>query len=253
MNSVRIGAYLIIIAVLAACASPATLDKKQKRSDAHFNIGLDALRNGHIAKAFDELIEANNILPHQPLVLDSLGNAWRIKGDNVKAEYYFKEALKYGDIPSIHTNYASLLVQLQRFTEAKEHITITLKDPRYPKQDIAYMLLGDALIGEGALDEGIQAYRRAGKISPNQIDSQLREASVYINSGRYSFAIALYETLLRKHPDYRHVLQELLPLLFQQGEMETARHYLLVFQSKSNNEADRTWALDQLKYRFKAE
>jgi len=240
-----------MVGVLAACANPAALEKKQKRSNAHFNIGMDALRSHHIAKAFDELMEANNILPHQPLVLDSLGNAWRIKGDNVKAEFYFKEALKYGDLPSIHTNYASLLVQLQRFTEAKEQISITLQDPRYPKQDIAYVLLGDALVGEGALDEGIQAYRRAGKINPRQIDSQLREALVYINSGRNSFAVALYETLLREHPDNRNILQGLLPLLFQQGETETARHYLLVFQSKSTNEADRTWALEQLQHRFK--
>ncbi|MDQ6979322.1 MAG: tetratricopeptide repeat protein [Mariprofundaceae bacterium] len=250
MSGIRLCLCLLMVAVLAACVNPAILEKKKKRSSAHFNIGMDALRSNHIAKAFDELMEANNILPHQPLVLDSLANAWRIKGDYVKAEFYFKEALKYGDIPSIHTNYASLLVQLQRFTEAKEQISITLQDPRYPKQDIAYILLGDALVGEGALDEGIQAYRRAGKINPRQIDSRLREGSVYVNSGRYSFAVALYETMLREYPDHRATLEGLLPLLFQQGETETAHHYLLVFQSKSTNEADRTWALNQLRQHF---
>ncbi len=238
-----------VTSMLASCAGTSIIDrsKNKKRADAHFNIGLDALRHNNLVKAFNELMKSDQLLPNQPLVLDSLGNAWRAKGDIKKAEAYFKRALKYGDIPSIHTNYASLLVQLERYQEAKSEIDKTLDDPRYPRQDIAYLLQGDALVGMGQLDEGIVAYRRARKINPQQhIISELREAIVYVNSGRYSYAVALYETILRNNPASRAALEALLPLLQQQGEYAAARHYLLVFQGESINNSNQQWASNQL-------
>ncbi|MDQ6975195.1 MAG: tetratricopeptide repeat protein [Mariprofundaceae bacterium] len=245
----KIGVLLLSMTVLISCVGTSAMDdlKNKKRANAHFNIGLDALRNNNLTKAFDELMQANQLLPNQPLVLDSLGNAWRVQGDIKKAEAYFKHALKYGDIPSIHTNYASLLVQLERYQEAKNEINLTLDDPRYPRQDLAYMLLGDALVGLGELDEGVQAYRRAAQINPRQqIVSQLREALVYVNSGRYSYAVALYETILRKYPANRAALEGLLPLLKQQGEDTAAKHYLLVFEDKVSDVKSQQWASDQL-------
>ncbi len=218
----------------------------KKRSDAHFDIGVDALRRGNLAKAFDELMQADQLLPHQPKVLDALANAWRARGDLQKAERLFKKALRYGDQPSIHTNYASLLLQMQRFSDARREISITLQDPRYPKQDLAYIILGDSLVGEGKLEEGIRAYRRAGNINPRQYVSQMREADVYVRSGRYSFAVALYETFLRQHPEHREAVEALLPLLRQQGEVEKARHYLRKLRQYAQNERDRQWAEEQL-------
>lgn len=246
--TLRLWLLLLCLAILSSCAGTSMLDrgKNKKRADAHFNVGLDALRENRLAKAFDELMQANQLLPHQPLVLDSLANAWRARGDTKKSEQYFKRALKYGDIPSIHTNYASLLIQLERYDEAEREIRTTLDDPRYPRQDLAYMLLGDALVGLGQLDDGIRAYRRAGQINPRQTLSQLREASVYVNSGRYSYAVALYETMLRSYPANQAAVKGLLPLLKQQGEITTARHYLLVFQSEVESTEAKEWASDEL-------
>ncbi len=237
---------LLLCLQLTACISADDREVLKKRANAHFDIGVDALRSGNLPKAFDELMLADKILPHQPHILDTLGNAWRMRGDLNKAEQYFKKALRYGDQPSIHTNYASLLLQMGRFSDARAEIAKTLKDPRYAKQDIAYIILGDSLIGEGKLDEGIQAYRRAGRINPRQLLSRLREARVYANSGRYSFAIALYETLLREHPDNREAVMGLIPLLKQQGDMQHIHHYLVNLRNYTRNKADRAWAEEQL-------
>lgn len=248
MKISHIFCIFLTISFLSSCAGSLAMngEKNKKRANAHFNIGIEALRLNQLAKAFDELMQADSLLPNQPLFLDSLANAWRAQGDFKHAESYFKRALKYGDIPSIHTNYASLLLQLGRHSEAKRQIEITLKDPRYPKQDIAHIILGDALIGEGYLDDGIMAYRRAGQINPRQIMSQLREASAYTNSGRYSYAVALYETILRKYPMSKAAILGILPLLKQQGELAKSRRYLVAFREKANSENNRHWASDQL-------
>lgn len=238
--------YLLIALLFVACAGTGDHDALKKRSDAHYDIGVDALRHGQLAKAFDELLEADKLMPNQPHVLDALANAWRMRGDLEKSEQLFRKALRYGDKPSIHTNYASLLLQMHRFADARREISATLEDPRYPKQDIAYMILGDSLIGEGKLEEGIEAYRQAGRINPRQLLSRLREARVYAKSGRYSFAIALYETLLREHPDNREAVESIMPLLKQQGEQQKIRYYLLQLRNYTRIAADKAWASEQL-------
>jgi len=222
-------------------------DKNNKRAKFHYQIGLDALNRGQLPKAFDELMQSDALLPDQPDTLEALAYAWRLQGNASKSEALYKQVITISPSPSVYTNYGSLLVSLKRFEEAKVILNKALEDPRYRNQYMAFLLLGDALLGQGDIEGAIQKYRKASMMNPNQkVLSQLKEAHAYTVSGRLNYAQALYETLLRKDPILRPALEPLLALLEKRSDLDAARQHLAKYIEKESDPLNRAWASDEL-------
>jgi len=238
-----------ILLSMAACQSSGhhlSPEKTIKSAKIHFQLGINALYGGNLPKAFEELMRSNDILPKQPDVLDALAYAWRARGDNIKAESLYKESLAVHSRASTETNYGSLLVALKRYNEAEVHFRIALQDPRYQKQYLTLINLGDALLGQNRFTDAIASYRKASLINPAQNISKLREAAAYVHAQRFNYAQALYEGILNKEPNNRPALEGLIAILVQQHQPSTARQFLANYIEKEKSPLNRAWANDEM-------
>ncbi|MDQ6954417.1 MAG: tetratricopeptide repeat protein [Mariprofundaceae bacterium] len=240
---------LIISSILLTSCQTMHTDPEvtSKRAKFHYQIGMDSLQRGQLPKAFDELMQANKALPGQSATLSALAYAWRLQGDMEKSEDFYKQSIAAGPASEVYTNYGSLLVSLKRFREAETILHKALEDPRYRKQYIALLLLGDALLGQNHADDAIQSYHRAVMMNPSSKSiSQIKEAQAYIQTGRLHYAQGLYETMLRQDPTLRPALQGLLKLLVQQDDILAARKHLANYIEKEKAPLNRAWASDEL-------
>lgn len=234
--------------LLAACQTPAQVQKKDIGAKLHYEIGIDALRKGELPKAFTELMESNKMRPDQPDVLDALGLAWRMRGNLKKADAYYRRMIEQPHLsPRNYTNYASLLLQMKNYKQAEAMARKALQDPRYANQDLAMINLGDALLGQGRFNEAIAAYRQALQVNPNNLDALLHEAQAYVQFNRDHYARALYETKLRQLPGNRALTEALLALLKKQNDMNAARSLLESYRDRHKTDPlQKAWAEDEL-------
>lgn len=222
-------------------------DKQEKLAHIHYQLGIDALgKEGMLPKAFDELIRSNEIMPNQPLVLDALAYAWLLRGDMKKSETFYQQALKHGGRAATQNNYANLLNKMQRFDEAETMAKKSLDDPRYPNQDLAFINLGDALLGQEKYNQAIQAYHQAQLFNPNSTLPESKLANAYFVQNRLHEAATLYKILLRKQPGNRATVSALVDVLIKQNKSSEARQHLRQFSDRSNSSMDKAWAMDKI-------
>ena len=244
--------YILLIATvlsLSACQSDASkrLDEDAtKRAHLHYQLGLDALHKGTVPKAFEELYISDEIKPNQPDTLDAIAYAWRLRGDNKKAEQFYKKAIKADAGSSTYNNYGSLLNELGKYDDAIKNLTIALEDPRYRNQSLVFVNLGDAYVGKSNLEEAVKAYRKAKLLSPNWTYPELREAAAYTTFHRPNYAQALYETILRREPANQQALAGLIALLRGKGQDNLLRTYIRAFIKANPDKLQQAWAKDEL-------
>ena len=248
----RILATLVLSIGITACASSSprqALDdnKLEKLAHIHYQLGVDALRKqGMLPKAFNELMESNAIVPNQPHVLDALAYAWLLRGDLKKSESLYRKALNYGGSASIHNNYANLLNRLERFDEAEKSARKALDDPRYANQDLAFINLGNALLGQKKFPEAIQALQQAKLFNANNTIADLRLAQAFYQQGRLREARLLYRSIIDQQAKNRSAVEGLLAVLNKQHDASQAHIVLQQFSEQTSSPMDKAWALDRL-------
>ncbi|MDQ6963821.1 MAG: tetratricopeptide repeat protein [Mariprofundales bacterium] len=239
-------ASLLALLLLAGCAGKSTQHNILKQGEVHYEMGVDALRKQNLPLAFRELLKAQSFLPDSAKVNAALALAWRYRGDLDRSAELYRRALRIKSVPATHNNYGSLLLQRGRLQQAEKQFRMALDDPRYVRQDMVLINLGDLYAAQGRYDDAIASYRRAGLINPAQNISKLREAAAFIASNRESYAEALLLTLLRQQPTSRAALEELLPLLQQHHNRAEARRLLINYGDLSAQPSERGWAQQQL-------
>ena len=236
--------------LLTACATTNPTKEpvnEEKLAHIHYQLGLDALgKEGMLPKAFDELMTSNSLHPNQPEVLDALAYAWLLRGDMDKSEQYYKKALAHGASAASQNNYANLLNRMQRFEEAEAMARKSLDDPRYANQDLAFINLGDALLGQKKADAAITAYKQAQMFNPDSDRTEGKLANAFFQQGRLNEAAIIYYGLLRKDPGNRSLVEALVEVLKQQHKQGEARHVLESFSKQSTSSLDKAWAMDKI-------
>jgi len=235
--------------ILTACATNPTKEpvNEEKLAHIHYQLGLDALsKEGMLPKAFDELMTSNSLHPNQPEVLDALAYAWLLRGDMDKSEQYYKKALAHGGSAPSMNNYANLLNKMQRFEEAEVMARKSLDDPRYANQDLAFINLGDALLGQKKFDAAISAYQQAKMFNPDSTLPEGKLANAFFLQGRLNEAAVIYHELLRKNPNNRNLVEALVEVLKRQHKQNEARQVLGSFSKQSTSSLDRAWAMDKI-------
>lgn len=245
---------LATMLALTGCQSTgktSSLEDRQKSAQLHYQIGIDALNKGQLPKAFDELLKSEKLDHSQPNTLDALGYAWRVQGDLHKAEEYYKRAIKLSPKAATYNNYGSLLVQMKKFQEAEVQLNQALNDPRYPNQDLAFLNLGDALIGQEKLDEAVIAYQNAKRFNNYLILADVRIAQAYIQMGRDNYGWAILEKLLELYPADRSLVNTYITMADNKHDRSSAIRALKAFLRANSNPLDQAWATDELEQRVK--
>jgi len=248
--NIRSGVILLLVMALSACATAIKTDvpdKQARLANIHYRLGIDALgKQGMLPKAFHELIKSDEILPDQPEVLDALAYAWLLRGDMKKSETFYLRAMRHNAGAATYNNYANLLNRMARYKEAEKAARKALDDPRYPNQDLAFINLGDALLGQEKFVPAIAAYQQASVFNPNNNLIKFRMAHAYHKQGKLREARLLYEAILIKQPGNRAVVEGLLAVLKQQQDIRAARAILNQFSRRASAPLDKAWAQNEL-------
>jgi len=239
-----------MLMALSACATATRIDdpdKQAKLANIHYRLGVDALgKQGMLPKAFNELMKSDDILPDQPAVLDALAYAWLLRGDMKKSETYYLRAIRHDAGAATFNNYANLLNRLKRYPEAETAARKALDDPRYPNQDLAFINLGDALLGQRKFEAAIESYHQAQVFNSGSTIVDLKLARAYAMHGKLREARALYEILIRKQLDNRSTVEGLVNVMNQQHDNAAARQVLDRFSQHASSPMDKAWALNEL-------
>jgi len=246
-----VGRHIAICALVAlmlvGCAGKKEAAiKRIKQGQVHYDMGVDALHKGNLPLAFRELIKAQSFQPDNANINATLALAWRYRGDLQQSDTLYRQALHTRPTPPMHNNYGNLLLQMGDLSNAEKQFRLALADPRYARQDIAFINLGDVLSAQGEFDQAITAYRKAGLINPRQSLSKLREAEAFISSHRETYAEALLLTLLRQQPANRAALEAVLPLLKQSHNPSQANTLLNKYLIVSTQLHDKDWGQQQI-------
>lgn len=139
----------------------------------HYNITVPLLKLGMA----EEVVHQSDLalaLMHddksKALPYNSRGLAFTQLGRNAEAERDFKEAIRLApqaDKP--HINYGLLLRQEGRFKEAVSQFSEAVK---FAPSNLGYLYLGQALQQANQLQEALEAYHQALRITPGMADAQ---------------------------------------------------------------------------------
>jgi len=244
----RILLMTLMALLLASCAtSTVDLEKQARLANIHYQLGMDALsKQGMLPKAFHELMKSDELLPDQAAVLDALAYAWLLRGEMKKSETLYQRAIEHGGGAASYNNYANMLNRVKRYPEAETAARKALDDPRYPNQDLAFINLGDALLGQHKPHQAIASYREALIFKPGNGLINIRLAHAYFKADKLREAHALYEMIIHKQPGNRQAVEGLIAVL-ESGHNQTAKRRVLnAFIRHSSEPLDKAWAQNEL-------
>jgi Tfp pilus assembly protein PilF len=150
-------------------------------------LGMIALRSNvpYLAVEMFEKIAAKGV--NSANLHNNLGEAWRLSGDNQKAEAHYRKALK-----------------LQRdFPHALNN-------------------LGTIHMALGRLDAAKIAFQKAARLDPNMVDATNNLGNVYFAQGDDAMAQKFYLKALAQNPKFVSAINNLGVVAMRQGDFDTA-------------------------------
>jgi Tfp pilus assembly protein PilF len=130
-----LGIVLVVAASLGCVTTPdSQLDFDQdKKARAHYNAGIEQMRQGKFALAIRELLTAMQISPRDPWIHWAVAEAYRQKGKVDECESHLLTALEIRpDFQQARLNLSALYVQVGRYDDAIESADLLLDDPTFP-------------------------------------------------------------------------------------------------------------------------
>jgi len=128
----------MLLAVLLALGCATTPDQQtafdlDRKARAHYNAGIEHMRQGKMALGIRELRTALQISPEDPWIHWALAEAYRRKDRLDDAESHLLTALEIRpDFQQARLNLSALYVQMGRYQEAIELTDQLLDDPTFP-------------------------------------------------------------------------------------------------------------------------
>ena len=161
---------------------------REREARHHNNLGVAFLGFGyggvpHSKEAIQEFEAALGISPGHDLARLNLGIALFHSRDEGRALQTVLDVL-YQNPESHHANYVAGLINLERKEPgaAREHLERVVKGD--PEHAHAWYYLGQCLVKEGAMEEGIQALRKAVAKAPYYDDFRMELQKVLLKAGR---------------------------------------------------------------------
>ncbi len=138
---------IVMLAVFGTAAGCVTGPSKQtqERAALHMQIGTGYLSKGLYPQAMTELMRAEQLDPHNPIILNNMGIAYFVRSRPKQAEAKFREAIKYEkNFSDAKNNLARVLIDQKRYAEAIKYLDEVQGDLTYQAQDKTYSNLGMA-------------------------------------------------------------------------------------------------------------
>jgi type IV pilus biogenesis/stability protein PilW len=132
-----IGSQLLLaVAVALGCATtpdPEARFEQDKRARAHYNSGIEYMRQRKLAMGIRELRSALQISPRDPWIHWAIAEAYRQKKRPDDAEHHLLTALEIRpDFQQARLNLSALYVETGRYDEAIGLTDMLIDDPTFP-------------------------------------------------------------------------------------------------------------------------
>ena len=135
MNKITVfSLFFLIFQFIVSCSSAETRTvSDERKSDGHYQLGLNALWQGDLIKAKREFIMAIEAAPDLPQYYNELGYVFFLEHDYKKAEENYRQALKL-DAKFSESKYrlGLLYLELGNYENALEQFQTVLADTMYP-------------------------------------------------------------------------------------------------------------------------
>jgi tetratricopeptide (TPR) repeat protein len=163
-------------------------------SDAHYGIGLIALRKGEFQAACDSLRRAAALAPADPRVPDLLAEALARLGQYDEAEAVLQRVLKTG-MPTARTHVQLGQVHLEKGDYAQAARVFEALVKQAPQHAQGHYGLARAYLRQGRREEARRHMERFKELDARRLADEIRDANAYAD--RETCRAALIRTLER--------------------------------------------------------
>jgi tetratricopeptide (TPR) repeat protein len=197
------GMLLVLAAGLGCATTPDwqsefELDKKAR---AHYNAGIEHMRQGKLALGIRELRTALQIAPDDPWIHWAIAEAYRRKGRVDDSEHHLLAALELRpDFQQARLNLSALYVQVGRYQEAIALTDQLLDDPTFPVPWKALTNRGWAEYELGQSREARNSFEEALEYNENHWRSFLALGILDEEAGDRIEALERFEQVIALEP-----------------------------------------------------
>lgn len=195
--------------------------------DPEFAYALEGLGRCHAewgdtTRALDYYERAARANPPNPTILTNLANVYLSTGRPAEAEAALRKAISIDAVGSTNARVllARALVQMGRRDAARAALEEAIA--ANPNRAEAHRLLGSLLDEAGDFAGAEARYREALRLDPDDRRLAYAHAFALGKLGRYDEALAAFEALVARHPDFYEAVGAIGVLRLQRGERDRA-------------------------------
>jgi len=189
----------------------------------HYNLGLQYMNEGKYDKALEELKGSLKIKKHI-LSYVAIGKVYFLKGENEKAEEFFKKALQLNTSSATALfNLSLVYIKESKIEKGKELLLYCIS--KNPAFQFAYSLLGEIYMEEKNYKVARKYLKIAVEINPDDFKSHHNLGICYGFLGKFDKAEEKFKKAVELKPDEISYLRNLAFLLRQKNKIDEAIKY----------------------------
>jgi type IV pilus assembly protein PilF len=198
---------LLMVVLVSACALS---ESERKQASYHYQMGLSFLGENNIPNALIELTEAEKLTPDDPMLLNSLGQAYYKKNKYGLAEQKYLKAVSIKpDYSEARNNLGLNYLAMKRWDDAARQFKLVTDDIFYPDQETAVINLARAFYYKGDLDKALTILRSVVANDSRNPIARLDLGRVYFAKDKTDLAIEEYKKSITLQRDYANAYYHL--------------------------------------------
>lgn len=218
-----IAGITLFVALFSSCAGSHAPINSDKLARAYKKEGDIFQSQGNYTAALAKLMDAEEILPDDPKIQNSLGLAYLGKKRYDLAEAAFKKALKIEpEFTEAKNNLGAVYLRQEKWDIAIAQFETVLKDIIYSTPQYPLVNIGWAYLGKGDFSNAQTYFRKALEESPGFITATHGLAQVYLRTGQTDRAMAYLHRNLHKTPDAAVLHADLAQVYEKKGQVRQA-------------------------------
>ena len=187
---------------LGSCTATRPSPKSDKLALAYQKEGDVFQSQGNYTAALAKLLQAEEILPDNPQIQNSLSLAYMGKKRYDLAEAALKKALRLDpEFTEARNNLGAVYLRQEKWDTAIEQFKTVLADLIYPTPQFPLANIGWAYLGKNNFLEAQIYFKKALEESPGFITALHGLAQIYLKTGQTDQALAFLHRHLHKTPD----------------------------------------------------
>ncbi len=192
---------LILVLLLNACTLPDPAARRRE-GESHLLLGRSLLQENNPSKAIHELLQAEQLIPEDPMVHAALAQAYWTKEAYDLAEQEFKKTYELsGHQPQYLNNLGALYLSLERYDEAIKAFTTAANDLTFEQAEVSWTGIGYANFQLKDYAAAERAYKKAISLNSRYYQAQFRLGEFYYAQERPVEAVKAFEAAVSLVPN----------------------------------------------------